>query len=123
MDKPDNAAGTWVTLADAAAALRVSDRTIRRRMRDGSLPYRKEGARLWIQLADAVRGNVDIGSPGGHAADRAALLADVARLADLVTRLEAERDYLRAALAQALALQQARLGAPRRPWRWPWQRE
>jgi len=107
-------------LADTAAAMRCSDRTVRRRMRDGSLPHRKDGARLLVFLADAATSEIDTGA----ASDHMALTAEVARLTDIVRRQDATIENLWAALQreQALALQRPQLEAPHRPWRWPWQR-
>lgn len=111
MDTSDNAAAGWVTIAEAAARLEVSDRTIRRRVRDGELTSRKHKGRVLILLADDTMKRA-----GGDGEP------DMAALADIVRRQDAEIQYLRGALAQALALQRPQLAAPARPWRWPWQR-
>jgi len=47
-----------------------------------------------------------------------------AGLQALLDQVTGERDYLRQALATALALQHRAIEAPpARRWRWPWQRE
>jgi len=45
---------TALTIADAAQRLGVSDHTVRRRIKAGELPARRDGTgRLWVTLADA----------------------------------------------------------------------
>jgi hypothetical protein len=120
-DVTDTPGGRWVSLADAAAALLCSDRTIRRRVRDGSLQHRKDGPRLLVFLADDTTRDVDTGSPGGRLSDLATLTqltaridtltAEVTHLRALVDNLTGERDYLRQALGNALALRQLAIEA------------
>jgi len=41
---------SWMTQADAAAALRCSIRTVRRRIRNGSLPAQREGRNIYVNV-------------------------------------------------------------------------
>ena len=46
----DNMSTNWVTVSKAAAALGVSDKTIRRRVKQGKLEAQLEGRRLLVKL-------------------------------------------------------------------------
>lgn len=51
--KKNTTARRWVSIAEAAEYAGVSDKTIRRRIADGSLPARRLGRRLLrVELAD-----------------------------------------------------------------------
>ena len=46
----DNMSISWVTVSEAATALNVSDKTIRRRVKEGKLEAKLEGRRLLVKL-------------------------------------------------------------------------
>ena len=46
----DNMSTNWVTVSEAANALSVSDKTIRRRVKQGKLEAKHEGRRLLVKL-------------------------------------------------------------------------
>ena len=57
IEAPD--ADAWATVAEAAAAVGVSDRTIRRAMRAGKVRTRREGKNVYVHVGDCVTPDVD----------------------------------------------------------------
>jgi excisionase family DNA binding protein len=105
----------WVSVAEAAAALDKSDRTIRRMVADGRLTSRKEGARLFVNLADVLPAGADaLSDVSSQDVTIVSLRAEVDKLQALNSQLSDERDFLRSALASAMT---KALEPPReRPW-------
>lgn len=58
----------WLTVNEAAAALNVSPKTIRRRLADGSIPARRIGRLIRINPADLTTA----GKPVHYLSERAA---------------------------------------------------
>lgn len=138
----DKEPGRWVTLGEAAHYFKVSERTMRRRIKAGQLRTQHSGGRVLVLvygLADSVADKPDTADASGSRDN----LADItsAELAELKTRLEEvtrQRDYLEQALAREQAINMAaaqklieartdpesnldsgRTEKPRRWW-WPW---
>ena len=110
--------GQWVTVAQAAQALGVSQRTVRRWAEVGKLPIRRDVRPHVVNIAGQRPDTSD--AVAGQVGD---LEAEIARLRERVQELVQERDYLRA-LAGSLAQGQRLMleARPRRRWRWPWHR-
>ena len=72
----------WVGVAEAAALLGKSDRTIRRMVSDGRLTSRKDGARLLVEVSDVLPAS-------------AGLVSDVSSPDVIIASLRAELDTLR----------------------------
>lgn len=97
-----------MTVAEAAQALGVSERTVWRYLRSGRLAGETVGpAGSQRTLIDPAAIQAIIAGRGGGE-EIAALKADVARLADENAALRAERDQLRRALAAARTAMQSR---------------
>jgi len=105
-------------VAEAAQALGVSQRTVRRWAQIGKLPIRRDCRPHVVDIAGQTPDTSD--AVAGQVGD---LEAEIARLREHVQELVQERDYLRM-LAGSLAQGQQRMleARPRRQWRWPWQR-
>jgi len=110
--------GRWLSLIDAAVALRVSPDTVRRRVRRCELPSRHhERGRLLVELAADTPAPIGPAHSGDHELprlrDRVALLErERATLTDeLAARRQSETE-LRALLSQAQSLV-ARIAPPR----------
>ncbi|HZU14182.1 MAG TPA: hypothetical protein VFB58_15185 [Chloroflexota bacterium] len=102
----------WLTIQQAARALGKSDLTIRRRIKDGSLPSRLAGGKYWVRLSDRETAgpaktqppDVDDnlagqGSPpaaSGPSLDLSAVLSEQARLAEQAGRAALLEEQLRA---------------------------
>jgi excisionase family DNA binding protein len=111
----------WVSVAEAAAALDKSDRTVRRMVADGRLTSRKEGARLFVNLADVLPASAGAASDvSSQDVTLASLRAEVDKLQALNRQVSNERDYLRGALAQAMRLAETKALEPPRERGW-WQ--
>lgn len=99
-----------LTVAEAAEALGVSERTVWRYLRSGRLhgetvgPVGQQRTLIEASAVEAIQSG-----RGGQ--ESAALQAEVDRLSDEVAALRAERDQLRTALAAA-RVQMARLRKP-----------
>jgi len=96
----------WLTLAETAAALSVSERTVSRRIAAGILPSRRDRGRVLVFVADPMSDSVaDVADTAG-VTDTAA-----GSVADSVTALVAQHDHELAALAHRLGV--AERTAPR----------
>lgn len=88
-----------LSVADAATALRVSRRTIERRVKDGTLATTFVGGQKRVILPDEVLDATDRDmSPDRHAGDADATAATMAELVALRAELAAvreDRDFLR----------------------------
>ncbi len=111
--------GDEVTIAQAARILGTSERSVRRRLENGTIQSRLVNGRRVVCLPDAAP--VALGA-SADAELRARLEAAEGRLAEV----QAERDFLRRhteqlayALAQQRALPAPEVEPPRRPW---WER-
>ena len=110
---------TWLTVTDAAGALRVSERTIWRRVKAGKLEIDRSGDPYRVNVSDA---DIDVDTSMTDelarltdtiealeakvdrlATDNAALEARNELLERLLDQVEHERDYLRQANAAALS--------------------
>lgn len=139
-----------LSVAEAAAALRVSRRTIERRVKDGTLATTFVGGQKRVILPDEVLDATDRDvSPDRHVPDDAATAATMMELVALRAELEAvrsDRDFLRDLVNRLLETNDqltARVlppgpavvpqeppvppepidTIPRRRWRWPlWRR-
>ncbi len=90
-----------MTVAGAAAALNISERTVWRYLRSGRLAGETVGpVGSQRTLIDATAVQAIIAGRGGGE-EIAGLTADVARLGDQAAALRAERDQLRTALVAA----------------------
>ena len=107
--------GQWVTVAQAALALGVSQRTVRRWAETGKLPIRRNVRPCVVAVADIAGQTPDTSGQGEE------LQAEIARLREHIQELVQERDYLRMLSATLASSQQRLLDAPSRRWRWPWQ--
>lgn len=67
-DDPDVASGEWMSTADAAALLELSDRQVRRMAERGVLRSKKVGGRLLVDAADALA-EADARAEWGTSAD------------------------------------------------------
>ena len=110
-------AGQWVTIAEAAQELGLSERTVRRWAEVGKLPIRREVHPHLVDIAGHNAAKSD--TPTGRVAE---LEAELARLRERLQELTQERNYLRQLAASLATSQQKLLEAPRRAFRWPWQK-
>ena len=132
---------TALTIADAAQRLGVSDHTVRRRIKAGELPARRDGTgRLWVTLADAdatapewsqdASGTPASEPDGQSAAVYRELVASLQRQVETqALELDARRrevqelhvllQQAQRALPAAPAQQIDQDAPPRRPW-WKW---
>ena len=101
--------GKWLTVAQAAAALGCSDRTVRRRVADGELPHKKVRGRLWLKVADSEVTDQATPGTGGNVAELAALRARV-------DQLQSENRQLWATLQESQRLLAA--PTPAQPFGW-----
>jgi len=92
-----------VSVAEATGMLRKSERTVRRYASDNILPSKKDGARLYVNVAPMLP---DL--PGTTASNASVNLAEVAVLQARLEHLQAEN----ARLWQALTEGQRLLAAP-----------
>lgn len=114
-------AGQWVTVAEAARTLDVSQSTVQRWAETGRIPIRRDVRPHVVDVADSAGQTPDTSDPVAGQVE--SLEAEIARLRQRIEELRAERDYLRALSATLASSQQRLLEAPpRRKWRWPWQR-
>lgn len=110
----------WVTVREAARRLGRSARTIQRMASAGTLPAKRQGKRLLVDIGGIA--DTDQAERRDDDADSAATLAEVARLQARLAEVTAERDRWQQALLQQqeltrLALQPSRqIAAPSRPW-------
>jgi len=110
----------WVTISEATSLLGKSDRTIRRYVSDGSMPSRKKGGRVYVNVLGfpIVEPEPDTESEF----DIKELKAEVDRLRALLKEVSGERDYLRQLVAVTFT-EQKRLEPGRRPWWQFWKTE
>ena len=99
-----------MTIAEAAGALGVSERTVWRYLRSGRLQGETTGP-VGQQRTLIDRTGVEAITAGRGGEDAAALRAEVERLSDEVAALRAERDQMRTALASS-RVEIARLRKP-----------
>lgn len=108
----DNEPGRWVTLGEAAHFFKVSERTMRRRIKAGQLRTQHSGGRVLVLvygLADSVADKSDTADTSGKWQTLA-----IERLAT-IERLENENRNLWAALATAMQNEQRLIEASSQP--------
>jgi len=120
--------GQWLAVADAAAILGISPRSVRRWVAEGALQVDRSKRPYLVfvtgqRLAEAGPRPVTPDMTDTVATELEALRAENDRLRERIEELVQERDYLRA-LSGTLATGQQRLleARPGRRFRWPWQR-
>ena len=139
---------TAFTIADAAQRLGISDHTVRRRIKAGELPARRDHTgRLWVTLADADTTAPASSATAPRAPDSApddqssavyrelvaslqrqietqALELDARRreVQELHVLLQQAQRALPAAPAQQIDREEAQIEQPRRRW-WQWRQE
>jgi len=97
----DNESERWITIVEAVAYFDRSDRTLRRWIKTGQISSKKVGGRVLVKVYDTESARES--DRPGQAADVSALNAEVARLKEMLTETQTDRDYLRQALAAALS--------------------
>jgi excisionase family DNA binding protein len=109
--------GAWVTVREAARRLGRSARTIQRMASAGTLPAKRQGKRLFVDIGAIA--DTDQAERRDDDADSA---AKIARLTTIVEQLTQERDYLMRLLdreqeLRAMSLTPTRqIAPPSRPW-------
>ena len=120
--------GRWLVVAEAAAILGISPRSVRRWVAEGALQADRTKRPYLVfvtgqRLAEAGPRPATPDMTDTVATELEALRAENDRKNERIRELTGERDYLRNALAAALMPTQRLLEArPGRRWRWPWQR-
>lgn len=119
----------WVTVGEAADALRKSERSVRRWIQREQIPVDRTGPVIRVDISGLVsamptRGETLPAEVATLQAENDMLRAEVERLTADNARLWEQLDKAQS-LAMTLAGQSDRLlEAPgRKRWRWPWQRE
>lgn len=106
---------TWLSIDDAARALGISSRTIRRRLNSGELAGERRGREWLVRMPDVAPSEVDtlrdtVQRLTDNVTSLSKRLSDVEaerdRARELLEAVTGERDYLRQAHAAALSLSQ-----------------
>lgn len=108
----DNDAGRWVSVQEAAGLLGKSERTIRRWVDTHKLAHRREGRRIYVNIANYAP--LEMTEPSLEE-----LRAQVDKLTAVNELLSIENERLWSTIA-TLTTHKA-IEAPKRRWRWPWQ--
>ena len=120
--------GQWLAVADAAAILGISPRSVRRWVAEGALQVDRSKRPYLVfvtgqRLAEAGPRPVTPDMTDTVATELEALHVENDRLRERVQELQDDKSYLQNALAAALMPTQRLLEArPGRKWRWPWQK-
>lgn len=98
----------WVSVSEAVGRLGKTERTVRRWVSGGRLPWRQGATGLEVDVAGFRQADDrPEEAPPDLAGQVAALQAEVRHLQAMLDRVTGECDYLRQAHAAALTLQQA----------------
>ena len=93
----------WLTVNDAADALGVTERTVRRRMSKGQVEYEKRSGRIYVKVSvERVESPDDV---------IYRLKLEIEKLESLLEAANSERDYLRSMLAMNISKDQKQIEA------------